>query len=335
MTHGNGSIWGTVGLVLVRLVVPLWVLAGAIFKLVERTPANLPSGMRAVANSTHLDLELLMRLLIGAELFAAGVMLFVPRLARAMAIFMLTCFCGILIWEMARQASKCGCFGALPIKPWQMLIVDGALLLGVLTLRPRRTPGAVREQSWLMPLAGFAAIAAVAAITAFAVPDKPPTKQAPIAVNDTNDPTINPTPLDIPNSWMAKPDVQSWVGRQWREVDLFQLMPRWPGDMDAPTRYVIFYSRTCEHCEQLFYDYLIGPLDGPVAAVEIPATPTELRGPNPWPMPEAMVEHLELPLGCHWIITSPIVLRLEGGTIACATEGEGHETCLRFPPAGS
>ncbi|MCI0362802.1 MAG: hypothetical protein L0219_02905 [Phycisphaerales bacterium] len=337
MLRSTGPVENQVGFALTRVVVPLWVLAGAAFKLYERTPVNLPSGILAVAKAVGLDLELLLRTLIGLELFAVGVMVFVPRLARPMAIFMLSCFCGILVWEMVRDATKCGCFGALAIKPWQMLIVDGALLLSVLIARPRRAPATAAAMEpetlgpprgpWTKPALCAFALAIVGLGVAFAVPQKAAKEQTPINRN-SNDPTINPQPLPIPNSFGSKLDVQSWVGRSWRDIDLFQLMPRWPKDMDAAKRYVVFYSRTCEHCQEMFELYLIIPLDGPVAAVEIPASPTELRGENPWEMPEAPVEYLELPLGCNWIITSPIVVTVESGTITCATEGANYQTCF-------
>lgn len=337
MARLTGSTPSRIGFALTRIVVPLWVLAGAVFKLYERTPANLPSGIRAVAKLNNLDLDLLMRMLIGLELFAVGVMLFVPRLARPMAIFMLTCFCGILIWEMVREATKCGCFGDLPIKPWQMLIVDGSLLIAVLIFGPsfiqpninEMQPSGKARRSWTgVGLAAFACLI-IGLGVAFAVPNPPGTQQTP--VDSSNDPTVNPNPLEIPHSWTAKPSVESWVGKNWRDIDLFQLMPRWPKEMDAAKRYVVFYSRTCEHCEEMFSLYLIAPLDGPVAAVEIPASPTELTDPGAWLMPEipaGQIEHLALPLGATWVITSPIVVALENGTITCANEGSEFLECL-------
>src|SRR5262245_7833377 len=124
------SGWSKAGIVLTRIVVPLWVLAGAAFKLYERTPSNLPVVILQGAKKAGVDdLGMLLRTLIGLEFFAVAVMMLVPRLSRAMAIFMLSCFCAILLGDIAMKASHCGCFGSLPIKPWQMLIVDGSLLL--------------------------------------------------------------------------------------------------------------------------------------------------------------------------------------------------------------
>lgn len=135
----NGSSFSAsqwIGTVLTRLVVPLWVLTGAVFKLVERTPSNLPSQIVKLAKDQQLDLALVLRLLIGLEFVAIAVMLFLPRFARAMAIFILACFCAILINEIRVGATSCGCFGTVKINPWIMLAIDSLLLVAVILLRP-------------------------------------------------------------------------------------------------------------------------------------------------------------------------------------------------------
>ena len=45
-------------------------------------------------------------------------------------------------------------------------------------------------------------------------------------------------------------------------------MPNWPSGLDDAKRYVVFYSRTCEHCEAMFLDDLLIPLDAPITAIE-------------------------------------------------------------------
>lgn len=353
-----------IGIALCRIVVPLWVLAGAAFKLYERTPSNLPSGMLAVAKGAGTDLNLLLRLLIGLEFFAVGVMFFVPRLARAMAIFMLTCFCSILIWELIRSATKCGCFGSITIKPWQMLTIDGTLLLLTVVFNPNTGKPAgepSQRQSFAMPAFASAVLLAIGLAIAFGVPDRaptiqrviddqtpttahatPPTTQAStstqpdvIAIQRVTaslpaDPTVNPNPLPIPNSWYTKVPTDQWMGKPWRDLEIFQLMPRWPKDMDKGKRYVVFYSRTCEHCQAMFWDDLIVPLDAPITAVEIPQSKDVLTALDAWAMPPAEhVELLALPLGCNWIIQPPLAVVLQDGIVTCANEGD-HKACFNL-----
>lgn len=342
MDKGKGSLFNTIGLALTRIVVPLWILAGAVFKLYDRTPQNLPSGIRAVARMWSIDLELLMRSLIGLELFAAAAMVLVPRVARPMAIFMLSCFCAILIWEMARASTKCGCFGDLPIQPWQMLLIDGSLLAGVIVFRYRpSTPAEEAPKGGLRSILATALLLVAGLGVAFAVPNPPAREQVQNGGDEENgtrsaDPTINPAPMAVPATWYIKEaidgqQITGWIGKPWRQLDLFRLMARWPKDMDEGKRYVVFYSRTCEHCETMFYDDLTGPLDAAVVAVEIPFDRTQRHGPGawslPWQGPPPTVEMLELPLGCSYVVTPPIALTIENGLVTCAVEGD-HKACL-------
>jgi hypothetical protein len=148
------------------------------------------------------------------------------------------------------------------------------------------------------------------------------------------DPTVNPAPVALPR-WWSEPDVTTWAGKPWRAVPLFGFMPRWPKDMDAGTRYVTFYRRSCEHCEAMFNDDLAPnpALAAMVVAIEVPETTTKLRTDEPWAMPENACTHMELPLGPDWIMTTPITLRIENGVVACAQEG-GHTECMKGAGGG-
>ena len=151
-------------------------------------------------------------------------------------------------------------------------------------------------------------------------------EQAPVPPAD---PQVNPRPMAVPSSWYIKTNAQQeFEGKKWRDIELFQMMRRWPKDLDQGRHYVVFYRRDCEHCEAMFLDHLLIPLDAPVAAVQIPHSKTELMPPSPWNMPATPCEMLELPLGCNWIITPPLAFTIENGTVICAVEGDGYEQCL-------
>ena len=384
-TPSHGTVFGTL---LCRVIIPLWVLAGAAFKLYERNPGNLPSGVRDLFKKTLgvQDLDTLLRVLIGCELFAVGVMLLLPRFARPMAIFMLVCFCLILTYEIATGAATCGCFGKLPMKPWQMLAIDGSLL-ALVVMFPNRSRSGL---SFAGSLVSAAAIAVVGMGIAIAVPKPPDIQQTPIAHDETAllggattqpgtesnspsnapadappnatqpsvpapptttapaqpttppatvpsnlPPTVNPNPKALPASWYTQ-DMDKWIGKPWRELEIFQLMPKWPRDMDKGPRYIIFYSRTCEHCRDMLDMELINPLDGLITLVEVPASRTEMTDPNGWPMPMSVemvleAELLQLPLGPNWIVTTPMIIKVVDGKVVCATEGDNHKKCLGLP----
>ena len=62
-------------------------------------------------------------------------------------------------------------------------------------------------------------------------------------------------------------------------------------------------------------------------ALELHYDKDELLGPDPFFMPDTECEHLELPLGCEWLITTPLTIATEDGIVTCAEEGS-HAECM-------
>lgn len=141
-------------------------------------------------------------------------------------------------------------------------------------------------------------------------------------------PTGMPAPLELPRTWFES-DFDSWVGKPWTEIELFRFMKSWPKDIADGERYVVFYRRSCDHCEEMFnVDFAGNPaLAAKVTAVEVPEEKDVMRTATPWPMPSTKCELMELPMGVNWVVTTPIALRLENGVVTCATEGD-HKECL-------
>ena len=95
------------GQILSRVLVPGWVLTGALFKLYEASPRLLPKEtILKGADTVGIDLYLLLAILIGLEFFAVAVMLCISRLARPMAIFMPPRFKSSTRWTI-RIAATC------------------------------------------------------------------------------------------------------------------------------------------------------------------------------------------------------------------------------------
>ncbi len=327
----TGSVRGKIGMVLCRIVVPAWVLTGAVFKLLETSPRLLPGKtILAPADSLGINLYWLLATLIAAEFLAIAVMVLVARLARAMAIFVLSVFCLILIGEWAQgNITSCGCFGSNSPPPWAILIIDGGLLFGVLFLKP---PAASAKGLARWPIPAAVVLMLIGFATSFAVVI--PAGRAPDQANgseptDNSDPRVNPDPKALPGYWFAN-DLDAWIGKPWREIELFRFMRRWPSNMDSGTRYVVFYRRTCEHCQEMFENDLTDPLlAAKVTAIEVPEEKDLLRPDHAWFMPETDCELMELPLGCDWIIQTPLSLRIENGIVTCATEGD-HTQCMEL-----
>ncbi|MDY7108299.1 MAG: hypothetical protein SYC29_06645 [Planctomycetota bacterium] len=129
------TLSSALGVLFSRLLVPGWLMTGALFKLYYRSPRSLPETIWKNAYEI-IDLDLLLRGIIGLELVIAGIMFFSRRFARPTAIALLVVFCLILLNEMRIGAASCGCMGKIVMPPWVMLVIDVPLLIGVLVFRP-------------------------------------------------------------------------------------------------------------------------------------------------------------------------------------------------------
>lgn len=345
--------------IILRVLVPIWLLAGALFKLIERNPGNLPSTIISFAKRQEMErwLNPFMRVAIGVEIFAAALIIFVPKVSRTVAIVMLTIFCAILVAEIRSNATSCGCMGSVTMSPKLMIAIDGSLLLGAIVFgllrkaqhvdvyeKPSKGLGRGAGAAALVGIAGFVAALALPERTVVeqptdVVPTPPqhadaattpgPDNAAPATTPAAALPPgtmANPNPTPLPSFYITSP-TESWIGKPATDVDLVKLMRIWPDDIATGTRYIIFYSRTCDHCEAMFNDHLTLPHDRPITVVEIPASATELRGPNPWDMPNVDAQQLALPVGPNWVMTPPIIIAIDNGVVSCAMEA-GFEDCL-------
>ncbi|NNF42454.1 MAG: hypothetical protein HKN62_05305 [Phycisphaerales bacterium] len=326
------------GRILTRLVVPAWVLTGAVFKLLEGNPGLLPRNILLAGDKMGIDLDLLLAILIGLEIFAAAVMLFLARFARPMAVFMLAVFCLVLIGEMARGNTSCGCLGGHSPPPWLMLGVDGVLLLGVLFLdRGVRVPtrrGPVLATGALTAAGGVAVATMLLGHTPLHIEtiDPDPAEASEVVLSTTSTGAAEPEPIPLPSYWFAS-ELESWIGRPYRDLELVGFLSPLP-DLDEGEQFLVFYSRTCDHCEEMFgHDFIEdADLAARVTVVEVPDGPERLTSPDAWSMPDTAARHAApLPLGVNWIITTPLALRLEDGIVQCATEGD-HTECMGLEP---
>lgn len=329
MQNSTGNFAATAGFLLTRVIVPLWVLAGATFKLIEANPANLPKQIWRNAADLGIDLEWLLVALISIEFLMAAMMIFIARLARPAAVFMLSIFCLVLLNELRTgNFESCGCLGNVPIKPWQMLAIDGGLLAGVI-VTSLMAPLSMRPWRYGPVAAAALTLAGIVASIAQIIPDKrtdvviDPQPQPPPTISNGESP-LPPQPTNLPprppKTYVTPNDVSVWVGKPWREIDLLQFLPQPPRSIDQGTRYVVFYSRSCEHCEQMFWDHLIMPIGEHVTAVEIP-------GPQTWDMPPTKCELMSLPAGTNWLFTPPLAIKVVDGVVQCASEAD-HTKCM-------
>ncbi len=337
---------GLPGTALVRVIVPLWVLAGAMVKLVTFNPALLPepildlvrqSGGFLGVQDLNWWLGTALRFFVAVELVAVLVMITVPRLARFTASFLLTVFLAVLMATMVMSARRdgvsaiwsgsCGCFGSVSPPPIGMFAIDLALLLGVVFLRPRRTSA----DSW-RPL-----MVLIAVVTGIGVAFGRPQPVITIQVDDADladteaEISLEPSPTpgwgDIPTEVepFYAPDFGSWVGRRFSSDPLARLISRpLPDWIDTARFHVVLYRADCEHCHRLLEDHFSGPLDTPVIVVEVADTDPE----NALPMPCDDCRMHALPEGPTYVFATPVLLTIENGVVVGVCENADDEALV-------
>ncbi len=278
-----------------------WILAGAAFKLIWGSPADLP----AILHDVPMPLGTFYRLAIAVELTIGLLALLVPALVAPAVAALLAFFCALLVAMAWRGDASCGCFGtSVTIPPLAMLAIDGALLVLLLALRPwrRRT---VPRRSWVAPLALAVTVAAVASPWLL-------DRELAAPAGEQGDEAGLPGYVVL--------DVEDWVGRPLAETPLGRFLD--PGVLPSDGLLVV-YRMTCSHCAEDLFE-LAASDDGtrPITLVRViddgeqeadHVVEIKPEGPH--------VRDVALPRGVDWVVTTPAELELEAGVIVAAREG--------------
>lgn len=215
---------------LVRLAA-LWILSGALFKLLAGSPNDLPPLVRAF----FLGPVLTFKLAIAVELSIAVPALLRPRWLWPFVAALLAVFCGVLVPLALAGEKSCGCFGSkVTIPPAVMLAIDGTLLLALLATRPWRAPRSRTPLLWIL--------SAAAVLAAWVLPFSIlPSGAAPAPI---------PGGAQAPGGAAELPryitfEPESWIGKPIRESALAALADVEAYPQDATW---VLYSVTCDHC---------------------------------------------------------------------------------------
>lgn len=332
-TATPNNMGGLVGLWLVRVVVPLWITIGATTKLVSRSPKLLPDHLRNALMDAGLDLHLALSAFITIEFAAVAIMVCIPRLARPIAMGMLSVFCLVLLWEMFNgNMTNCGCLGSVTPPPWVMLAIDLLLLIliAALPVRPIRTQ--TSRAAWALAsllalglgVLAFTRVLSAATGTAITIPATTPsaptsTPSSQDASAKDNAPTASTT-FELPAYYAMETD--QWVGQPIQDIELFQWVPDLLSRVRTGQQYIVLYSRTCEHCQELLLEHFSMALPAPTTLIAIPERTDGFNTEGELENPCLDCVEMELPIGVDWLITPPAVIALEDGKIICAQEAE-------------
>jgi hypothetical protein len=315
-----GNLRSTVAVLLARVIIPLWLGIGAVLKLVDGSPSNLPAALVKWLGALGVDLRFFLEFSIAGELIVVGVMVLVPGLARLIGIVMLGFFMPVLIGDVALGASSCGCFGAVQIPPWVTLVTDGGFLLALLFIAhgvpALKTPRSLPTRQVMA--AGLWSLLSV--VVAFGL-----TPSGTSAATTSGGPEIVSSG---PVEGYYLPDYSNWVGQPFSQLDIARWIQGLPEDLDEGQQYLLFYRMDCEHCHELMEIFFADELPLPTTAVAIPErTGFPTVGVQPFVCDGCRLA--ELPDGVDWFLQTPVLVRLGNGVVECAAEVTADSpTCL-------
>ncbi len=312
---------GWIGALLVRLIVPAWIIFGAVQKVLAGSPKSLP---RPVLDAGGIigfqDHHLLLAILVCIEFFFVGLMLFVPKLARISAVIMLGVFLIVLSADMFGYGNyeSCGCFGEKSLSPIIMFAIDFALLIGIVVCKPRVSKCHMNKGK-RAPIAAALFIILAWLFTFNSIM---------YAKNNDNVNALDPMLPSLPSSWYPT-NIADWRGKSVDDIEFFGWVKEWPHDIHEGKQYIIFYSLTCDHCEVLLWEHFEFPTV-PTTLVAIPQSTEGFDYDSAFENPCNDCSKTELRIGTDWIIGTPLVIALEDGVVKCATENEDYEApaCL-------
>ncbi|MEE2681006.1 MAG: hypothetical protein VX641_01405 [Planctomycetota bacterium] len=347
-SNDSRSTGAIIGLIACRVVVPLWVLTGALFKLNELDWKLLPPPVRStcewvgslIGQDPDLWLGLSMRFLIGTELMLVGLMFASTRLARPIAAATLALFIVILTIVLAQGydsekglasliGGDCGCFGSAGPPASVMLLIDALLLGCVLFFKP----GSAGRQSPAYLIGALAVSAVIGYTLAFLAPERTIANTSQAGNTTQSGPQVDERGWILPPATLKPnyyPRFEEWVGKRLQDQELAQLMPRpIPLDLNTGENLIIFYRGDCDHCQEMFLAYFSDPqLPTPTLAVDVMDY-----------APEGLLEfycdaceRTELPSGPSYLIQTPVVVRVRDGVVTCIADGantdEELEDCI-------
>ena len=309
---GPGKLRSSVAVLLARVIIPLWLGTGAVLKIMDGSPSNMPHALVKWLGGLGMDLRFVLEFSIAVELVVVGAMVLLPGLARFVGIAMLGFFLPVLIGDIALGASSCGCFGAVQVPPWVTLATDLFFLFalvflahGVDALKTTRL-----QPTWRVVAVGIWSVLMVA--VAFGL------TSSGAALENVDDPAVG-VAASGPSDGYYLPDLAAWQGQSFLELDLAGWIRGLPEDLEQGQQYILFYRKDCEHCHELMEIFFADEAPLPTTAVAVPerdGVPTV--GVQPFACDSCRLA--ELPAGTDWFLQTPVLVRLADGVVVCAAE---------------
>ncbi|MBJ01339.1 MAG: hypothetical protein CMK00_00550 [Planctomycetes bacterium] len=295
----------------------LWLLAGALFKLLMGSPKDLPPSVLSFARGIELNADLTLRLAVAIELVIGVLALLRPKLAWLPITLQFIVFEAILLQMVLGGDASCGCFGSqITVPPQVMLGIDSVVLLCLLLSKPWHQAPA--------PSPGLPTVLVLLLCGAAPWLVIPPTVDVPIVLTN-----VSATPIDGPGhdqplqAWSlpsplpryAELSPDKWVGQP---VHATQLAIWTDPDQLPLDAHIVIYRTTCEHCQTHLEELALAPQPPmPYILLRIIEKGDSEENRLTHVMPEGI--HLELPAAVEFVIETPWDVILEDWAITGAT----------------
>lgn len=283
-----------------------WVLAGALFKLFEGSPTDLPSSLRGWLDAIGFQRGTFFRLAIATEFAVVACAVLQPRWGWAPLAALFVVFDIVLAPLVAAGEASCGCFGsAIPIKPGTMILIDSALLVAILLTRPWSARLSAVGPRWLVPL-----LVLGSAPLPFLLIGSQPVLRTQGTGTEEGEPAI------IEGARFITLEPARWIEREIFDTELARYLD-WEARGLPIDGLVVFYRWTCALCAK-HMEAVVDQDDfsRPIVLVRVPERQDAPDNGQIVIWPEGPhVTHVSLPSGTVWDLDTPADLVLEGAVV--------------------
>jgi hypothetical protein len=236
--------------------------------------------------------------------------------------------------QIAGGAKSCGCFGAkVPMPPWLMLTIDSALL-GLLLISKPWASLRRRGIPWAALIVFVATLAAVPWLVdrSAKLPPRPDPTLKPMVGDGATSQVSQRQTVDEPAKPAQASKTRSYVifdpstlkGKSVYDTDIAKLVDVDKGNLPLEGTWIL-YRWTCDHCAAHLKDMAASYDGSPLGLIRLrETTDTDENGViTLMPVGPAVVM-AELPDTYDYVVTTPVVMRIEAGTIVSVDENPQH-----------
>ncbi|MFM1803226.1 MAG: hypothetical protein RL136_105 [Planctomycetota bacterium] len=288
-------------------------LAGCAYYQLRHGPESTPAPLRAIlaAFFGHDD-EVAARLVVGAELAFAAVLLVVPT--RIMTVSA-TVAAGFTALACVSAGLQDGLRAMLP----SIMILVFAVVATALAVRFGRSEGPSQGVNRRGVSSAWTALAAIAVATTvgrmasgmqFAPPPEDPSTKSRVPAIDL--------------------DMKPYQGSPLAESPIGSYLPQVVARIGTESAFIVFYNPHCDACHTLFETNFAAPRSELVFAIEIPPPPGAVIAAHDelGPIECPTCEFDMLAPGTLWLVAPPMTVKVERGIITCVADRFGGD-CLQ------